>query len=226
MLPRALLWVRTGAPGAEQVSFDDRRGLIARGVQLATDPVPYACRYELYTDEGWATARFEATAEGGGWLRTVRLERAAGRWRVTTAEQGDLDAALRAAGRAAVPVSSRGRETAGSAPLRPLAAPAVAPLPGIEDADRLANAYDVDLYASPLTNTLPLRRIGMIDFTITAVWVLLPSLAVVPSTQSYTVTSPRSVRYASGDFRADLDLDEDRFVVRYPGLAERGAYRG
>jgi uncharacterized protein len=197
MYPRALLWTRTDTAGAEHVAFDDRRGLTARGVQLAVDPVPYACRYELYTDEAWATARFEATAEGAGWSRTVRLERAAGRWRVTTAEQGDLDAALRAVGRA------------------------TAPLPGIEDADRLADAYDVDLYASPLTNTLPLRRLGMVDFTITAAWVLLPSLAVVASEQSYTVLGDNRVRYTSGSFRADLDLDEHQFVVRYPGLAQR-----
>jgi uncharacterized protein len=202
MFPRALLWTRTDVPGAEHVTFDDRRGLTARGVQVAVEPVPYACRYELYTDEGWATARFEATAEGAGWLRTVRLERAAGRWRVTTAEQGDLDAALRAAGRRAS-----------------------APLPGIEDAETLADAYDVDLYGSPLTNTLPLRRLGMVDFTITAAWVLLPSLAVVPSEQTYTVLGDNRVRYASGTFRADLDLDERHFVSNYPGLATRGAQR-
>ncbi len=197
MFPRALLWTRTDTAGAEHVTFDDRRGLTARGVQVAADPVPYACRYDLYTDDGWATARLEATAEGAGWSRTVRLERAAGRWRVTTAEQGDLDAALRAAGRAA------------------------APLPGIEDADSLADAYDVDIYASPLTNTLPIRRLGMVDFTITAAWVLLPSLAVVASEQAYTVVGDNRVRYASGSFRADLDLDEHQFVVRYPGLAQR-----
>jgi hypothetical protein len=198
MLPRALLWTRTDVPGAEHVTFDDRHGLTARGVQVASDPVPYACHYELHTDEGWATVRFEATAEGAGWLRTVRLERAAGRWRVTTAEQGDLDAALRAAGkRAAVP------------------------LPGIDDADSLADAYDVDLSASPLTNTLPLRRLGMVDFTITAAWVLLPSLAVVAAEQTYTVLGDNRVRYASGTYRADLDLDEHQFVRTYPGLAVR-----
>lgn len=92
LLPRALMWTRTDVPGAEHVVFDDRRGLVAHGVQLAVDPVPYTCRYELYTDESWATARFTATVEGAGWLRTVRMERAAGRWRVTTAEQGQLDA--------------------------------------------------------------------------------------------------------------------------------------
>ena len=199
MFPRALLWTRTDTAGAEHVTFDDRRGLTARGVQVAIDPIPYACRYELYTDEGWATARFEATAEGAGWMRTVRMERAAGRWRVTTAEQGDLDAALRAAGRRAS-----------------------APLPGIEDPDSLADAYDVDLYASPLTNTLPLRRVGLVDVSITAAWVLLPSLAVVASEQIYTVLGDNRVRYASGTFRADLDLDEGLFVTNYPGMATLG----
>src|SRR5438067_1495207 len=122
-LPRAFLWRRIDTAGAEQVVFDDRNGLVARGVQVAVDPISYGCRYELHTDAGWATARFEATAEGAGWLRSVRLERAAGRWRVITAEQGDLSAAL-----------------------------VNAPLPGIDDTDLLDAAIDVDLAGSPLTN--------------------------------------------------------------------------
>jgi hypothetical protein len=198
-LPRTLLWTRLDVSGAEQVTFDDRRGLVARGVQVAVDPIPYACRYELYTDENWATARFEASAEGGGWLRTVRLEHAAGSWRVTTAEQGDLDVALRAAG-----------------------VRAGAPLPGIDDPDRLADAFDVDLAGSPLTNTLPLRRLGFpAEAKITAAWVLLPSLAVVASEQVYTSLGPGRVRYASGSFAAEVSVDEDGFVVRYEGLAQR-----
>src|SRR5688500_5268155 len=103
VLARARLWNRIDITGCEQGTFDDRRGLTARGVQLAADPVPYACRYELFTDDAWVTARFEATCEGAGWLRTLRIERAAGRWRVTTGEQGDLDAAVRAAGRPSQP---------------------------------------------------------------------------------------------------------------------------
>jgi hypothetical protein len=199
MFPRAMLWTRTDVPGAEHVTFDDRRGLTAKGVQVAIDPVPYACRYELYTDEAWATARFEATAEGAGWLRTVRLERAAGRWRVTTAEQGDLDGALRAAG-----------------------LPADLP-PGIEDPESLSDAHDVDLGGSPLTTTLPLRRAGLVDLTLTAAWILPPSLAVVASEQSYTVLGGGGVRYSSGDANHDIELDDDLYVVRYARLAVRGA---
>jgi hypothetical protein len=203
VLPKALLWRRLDTAGTEHVGLDDRSGLAARGVATAADPVPYACRYELFTDNAWVSARLEATAEGAGWLRTVRMERAAGRWRVTTAEQGDLDAALRRAGHPA------------------------AALPGSEDPGRLDAALDIDLYASPLTNTLPLRRLNLLGAavgttrTIVAAWVLLPSLAVIANEQSYTVLGSQLVRYASGTFTADLTLDPDGYVTHYPGLADR-----
>ena len=130
-LPTAMFWRRLDTAGSEQVLYSDRAGLRARGTMLATTPVPFACRYELYTDDTWATARFEVTVEGAGFLRSARLERAAGRWRVTATEQGNLDAALIAAG-------------------HPRAA-----LPGSEEPAKLAKALDVDLGYSPLTNTLP-----------------------------------------------------------------------
>lgn len=196
LLPRALLWTRTDTAGSEHVLFDDRRGLVARGTQIAVDPIPYTCRYELHTDESWATARFVATAEGAGWLRTVRMERAAGRWRVTTAEQGQLDAHA----------------------------------PGIEDPDRLEDVLDVDLGGSPLTNTLPLKRLGLLGpekqtVTVVSAWVLPPSLAVVREKQTYTVLSKNAVRYASDSFEADIELDEHGYVRDYPGLATRGPER-
>jgi hypothetical protein len=203
VLPKALLWRRLDTAGTEHVVFDDRRGLVVRGLATAADPVPYACRYELFTDDAWVSARFEATAEGAGWLRTLRMERAAGRWRVTTAEQGDLDGALRHAGHAP------------------------APLPGSDDPDRLGDALDLDLYASPLTNTLPLRRLNLLGVppgtaaTVLVAWVLLPSLAVIANEQSYTVLGGQLVQYASGTFTADLTLDPDGYVTHYPGLADR-----
>jgi hypothetical protein len=196
VLPRALLWQRTDVHGAEHVVLDDHRGLAARGVAVSAGPVPYACRYELATDDGWFSQRFEATVEGAGFVRTLRMERASGTWRVTTGEQGDLSRVL-----------------------------STAPQPGTEDPDRLADAIDIDLYASPLTNTLPLRRLGLTSpgttETITAAWVLLPSLAVIANAQIYTMLAADRVRYASGSFTADLDLDADRYVVHYPGLATR-----
>ena len=202
-MSKGLVWQRTDVTGAEYAAVDERRGLVAHGVAVADDPLPYACRYDLTTDEDWVSARFDVNVEGTGWHRAVRMERAAGRWRVTASEKGDLDAALRAAGRRA------------------------APLAGSEDPDRLADALDVDLYASPLTNTLPLRRLRLLDAdpgtstTITAAWVLLPSLAVLASEQTYTLLGPGRVRYASGTFTADLELDASGYVTHYPGLARR-----
>jgi hypothetical protein len=200
ILPKALLWRRLDDPGVEHVLLDDGAGLHARGTMTAATPVPFVCRYELYTDDAWATARFDASVEGAGFLRTVRLERAAGRWRVTASEQGDLDAALVAAGRPR------------------------AHLPGTEDPSRLAAALDVDLGYSPLTNTLPVRRLDPqpgTDHQVEVAWVLLPGLEVVPSTQTYTALGPGRVRFTSGSFTADIELDEQGYVTHYPGLVDR-----
>jgi hypothetical protein len=198
-LPGSLLWQRTEAAGAEHVLFADQAGLHARGTMVATQQTPFTCRYEVFTDATWATARFEATVEGAGFIRTLRLERAAGRWRATAGEQGDLDAAL-------------GQRSG---------------LPGTEDPSRLSRVLDVDLAYSPLTNTLPIRRLGLLQaapgttHTIEAAWVLLPSLEVVVATQTYTRLDGSAIRYSSGTFTAEVAVDAAGYVEHYPGLARR-----
>ena len=200
-LPQSLLWERRDVTGIEHALVDARSGLYARGTAVAVDPVAYTCRYELRTDPAWATAHLDVTAEGAGWARNIRLDLAAGRWRATTAEQGNLDAVLAAAGHAG------------------------AGLPGIEDADRLYGAFDVDLSGSPLTNTLPIRRLDLVtaepgvSHRLNVAWVLLPSLEVVQADQIYTPLGDGRVRFASETFSADLTIDEDGFVADYPGLA-------
>jgi uncharacterized protein len=83
----------------------------------------------------------------------------------------------------------------------------------------------VDLGFSPLTNTLPILRDGLHrggaprDYVMALVDV--PSLEVSRSEQRYEPIGASAVRFRSGDFEAVLELDEDGFVVRYPGLAER-----
>ena len=202
-LPGSLFWERRDTAGSEHVLVDARSGLYARGTALAVDPVPYTCRYELQTDPSWGTSRFEVSAEGAGWARSVRLELAAGRWRATTSEQGNLDAALTAAGHAR------------------------AGLPGTEDPDLLYGAFDVDLGGSPLTNTLPIRRLGLLKaeagvaHRVSVAWVLLPSLEVVQADQIYTPLSDGRVRFASETFSTDMVIDDDGFVRDYPGLAAR-----
>ncbi|GAA4596018.1 hypothetical protein BJY16_001879 [Actinoplanes octamycinicus] len=202
LLSAGLFWERRDVPGAEQVRLDTRNGLYAQGTALAAAPVGYACHYELQTDPGWTTARLDVRAEGAGWARGVRLELAAGRWRVTTSEQGDLDAALAAAGHPA------------------------AGLPGIEDPDRLYGAFDADLGGSPLTNTLPIRRLDLlgtpgVSHRLSVAWVLVPSLEVVQADQIYTPLGDRRIRFASETFAADLTVDDEGFVIDYPGLARR-----
>lgn len=202
-LPDALFWERRDLPGAEHVLLNTRTGLYAQGTALAVDPVPYTCRYELQTDPEWVTTRLDVRAEGPGWARTVRLELAAGRWRITASEQGDLDAALAAAGHAR------------------------AGLPGSEDPDLLFGALEVDLGGSPLTNTLPIRRLDLmkaevgVAHRITVAWVLVPSLEVVQADQIYTLLGDNRVRFANETFSTDMTVDDDGFVVDYPGLARR-----
>jgi uncharacterized protein len=201
MLPDSRFWQRRDTTGAEHALVDTHAGLYARGTMLAADPIAHTCRYELRTDPDWATAHLDVTAEGPGWERSIRLELAAGRWRATTAEKGNLEATLAAAERA-----DRG-------------------LPGIEDPDLLFGAFDVDLSGSPLTNTLPIRRLGMlagengVAHRIGVALVLVPSLEVVRADQIYTALGDGRVRFASETFSADLTVDEEGFVVDYPGLA-------
>ncbi|MFC7761993.1 putative glycolipid-binding domain-containing protein [Catellatospora bangladeshensis] len=98
-------------------------------------------------------------------------------------------------------------------------------LPGIVDPGRLSGVLDVDLEATALTNTLPIRRLGLLGaapgttHTVPIAWVRVPSLQVIPVEQTYTVIDEDTIRYSSGSFTADLTVDKDGFVVNYPGYA-------
>jgi hypothetical protein len=203
MTARSLLWQRLDTPGVEHALLEDARGLVGHGTIVAAAPVPYTLTYELRTDEQWGSGRLAVRAEGLGWQRTVTLERAVGRWRVTAGERGDLDRALVAAGRSRLL------------------------LPGTDEPETLEPALDVDLGFSPLTNTLPIRRLGLLgaapgtSSTVTAAWVLVPALTVVAAQQTYTVLGGGRIRYASGTFTAELTVDADGYVLDYPGLATR-----
>lgn len=183
--------------------METHAGLHARGTALAVDPIAYSARYELRTGPDWVTTALEVSTEGAGWSRSLRLDAEGGRWRTSTTERGDLDAAL----------------TAGGHP--------GAGLPGTEDPDLLFGAFDVDLTGSPLTNTLPIRRLGLLKaeagvaHRVSVAWVLLPSLEIVQADQIYTALGDGQVRFATETFSADLVVDDEGFVVDYPGLARR-----
>lgn len=82
----------------------------------------------------------------------------------------------------------------------------------------LKGCTDVDLGCSPSTNTLPVRRLRIAigaSHTIQAAWVRFPELTVVKAAQTYTRLDEFTWRYASGDFEAELAVDEDGLVASY-----------
>ena len=94
----------------------------------------------------------------------------------------------------------------------------------------LGESVDCDLAWSPLTNSMPVLRHGLltgggpIEFVMA--WVSVPDLTVHASAQRYTFVRRDGdhsiVRYesASRDFVADLVFDSDGLVISYPGIGQ------
>ncbi|MGO4689176.1 putative glycolipid-binding domain-containing protein [Glaciibacter sp. 2TAF33] len=92
----------------------------------------------------------------------------------------------------------------------------------------LEAAREVDIAISPLTNTLPVRRLGLAigeSVDITTAYVAVPDLTVVADPQRYTRLADREYRYESRDstFERVITVDEHGLVVTYPGLFARTA---
>jgi hypothetical protein len=94
----------------------------------------------------------------------------------------------------------------------------------------LGDALDCDLGACPLTNTMPILRFRLHeragDVSFVMAFVEVPTLRVVLSRQRYTYLRPRRdggavVRYRSGSFQSDLEIDNLGFVLVYPHLGRR-----
>lgn len=92
-------------------------------------------------------------------------------------------------------------------------------------APELGGAMDVDLVATVATNTPPMRRLGAAvgqSVTWPVVWVDAPGLAVERVEQTYRRTGEREWDFsARGDDAYPLTVDDDGFVLRYQGVAER-----
>lgn len=94
----------------------------------------------------------------------------------------------------------------------------------------LAGCLDVDISATPFTNTLPIRRLQLASGEsrdIDVVYVSVPSLQYSVLTQRYTCLE-RDTRYryeslveGMSVFSADLRVDGDGLVLDYPGLFRR-----
>jgi hypothetical protein len=90
---------------------------------------------------------------------------------------------------------------------------------------RLGELDFFDLGLSPLFNSLPVWRDGLLESGETRDYVMrfvaVPELSVFESQQRYEPLGGRRLRYTSGDFTAVLDFDDDGIVDRYEHLAER-----
>ena len=94
---------------------------------------------------------------------------------------------------------------------------------GGEPMPELDGCIDVDIYPSPLTNSLPIRRLGAGAET-TAAWVQIPELTVEPLHQRYTrLEGGNRWRYEalSSGFTTEFEVDADGLLLDYPGLACR-----
>jgi uncharacterized protein len=169
----------------------------ASGTQLGVEPLLYRLDYELETFERFVTASLLVRASGEGWARSLELRHdGEGAWSCELKAEGEIE---------------------------------LPPAGG--EMDALAGALDCDLAFSPLTNLMPIRRselhrrAGSEDFVMA--WVSVPDLKLHASPQRYEHVCPGVVRFVSldGDFTAELELDDDGLVARYPRLAERVAAR-
>lgn len=94
----------------------------------------------------------------------------------------------------------------------------------------LQGCIDVDLMATPFTNTLALRHLGLKpgeSGEVEVVYVAVPALSVRRAAQRYTCLSQTDNRsrylYESldSDFKAELLVDARQLVVSYQGVWER-----
>ena len=201
--PRSLLWMKDDPLGMEHATVDiGDGGLAATSTAFGTYPVAYRLDLELRVDADWVTRRLGLTASGDGWSRSLALTRDA-TWSAVATSTGDVPPAV-------------------------VASPADDPV----DASRIPpDVVDVDVQYSPLTNVMPIRRLGLdrpgTTGSFVMAWVSVPSLAVSLDPQNYTLLDADGgelcVRFESGDgsFTADIRCDSDGMVVDYPGIARR-----
>ncbi|HEY1763194.1 MAG TPA: putative glycolipid-binding domain-containing protein, partial [Acidimicrobiales bacterium] len=92
----------------------------------------------------------------------------------------------------------------------------------------LDGCIDVDISMTPLTNTLPIRRMGLAAGErreMLAAFVRVPDLTAAPVAQSYEFleATPAGSRYLyqSSTFQAELSIDSDDLVVDYATVWKR-----
>jgi hypothetical protein len=195
---RAIAWIKDDPFGVEFAKVElDSALLTAAGVAIGTFPFPYRLDYQLETTTEFVTTRLLVTSCGDGWRRALDLRRTrAGVWELVVEEDG-----------------SSGLPSAGG------------------DPNALTDALDCDLGLSPMTNLMPVLRHNLLagggPIELITAWVSVPDLSVRPDGQRYSFlrSAPDHdlLRYEAtdGTFAADIKVDDEGFVLDYPGIARR-----
>jgi uncharacterized protein len=101
---------------------------------------------------------------------------------------------------------------------------------GGESMPELDGCIDVDILATPFTNTLPIRRLGLEpgeSEELMVTYVRVPELLVGPEKQRYGYLEAQAdgglYRFEAlpSGFTAELPVDADGLVIDYPGLFRR-----
>jgi hypothetical protein len=199
IVKHSLVWLKPGGAELVQVKLADGR-LAATGTAIGSDPLPYRLDYTLITADRYVTSTLYVSTSGHDGVR--------GPWR------RQLELRHDGAGTWTVDASSEGEPDL--------------PRPGGDPA-LLDDALDCDLGLSPLTNTMPVLRGGLLagggPLEHLMAWVSVPDLAVVPDRQTYTFRhrdGDRSViNYASDGWTRDVVFDADGLVLDYPDIGHR-----
>jgi uncharacterized protein len=94
----------------------------------------------------------------------------------------------------------------------------------------LEGCIDIDISATPFTNTLPIRRLGLKpdqSEELTVTYIRVPELLVGPERQRYGCLEDQAegglYRFEAlpSGFTASLPVDADGLVIDYPGLFRR-----
>lgn len=91
---------------------------------------------------------------------------------------------------------------------------------------KLHGAIDIDISATPFTNTLTIRRLKLRKkqrAEIAVVYVAIPELSIDIDQQRYTCLSKHTFLFEqiSGSFSQKIEVDKDGLVISYPGLFKR-----
>ena len=87
----------------------------------------------------------------------------------------------------------------------------------------MTGCIDLDLNFSPLTNTLPIRRLNLEvgeEAHVRAAWLRFPSFKLEPLEQVYRRFKSSQYQYesAGGSFVSELEVEKAGLVIHYPNL--------